>query len=146
MGHAEFEFDALPASLARIVSQLEKYRFLSTNLKSLDGKRLIVFTKDKKVPSAIKRFAERKNPNPYRDLKDPSYLEVVSSLNAGESNMPTFWWCIDSGDSRFSIYLGDWIAVFEDNVEDLLLVMANEKAKFEKLSDEEKQKLLNLRL
>ena len=143
MGAAEFEFGGLDASLGRILTDFQNYSIKETEVKSLDGKRLVVFTKDKRVPAAINRFVFTDIPDKILFFKCPSYLERIPSHNAGKDRVPNFWMCIDS--SYYSIYRGDWIAFFEDDADDFMKVIEHEKSVWNNKTKEERENILKNR-
>ena len=143
MGHAEFEWGALPAACGRMLNHFDEYEFRPTGLSSADGKRLMVFTRDPEVPEAIKSFANRPNPNIYWDTKDPTLLEEVKIHPAVSPVHFNFWWCIDDPASRYEPLKGDWMAVFEDDTDDLLKVLRSEKEAWDKLSEDKKRKVID---
>ncbi len=142
MGHAEFEWGALGGSLVRILAFYDRYKTYTTDLRSADGKRVVVFTRDETVPQKVVDFANRPCPGLF-DLKDPSYLENIRNTVAyAERHMPSFWFCIDDSTERWSRFNnGDWMAMFEEDVPAFLQVMANEKAEWDALSEDKRNQL-----
>ncbi len=142
MCHAEFELGGRDASLGRIVSHIGMYGYMPTDLYSQDGKRLYVFTKDITVPEEINNFVKRPHDVMF-DLRAPSFLEAISQYPAGHEMVPTFWWCIDNGFAQDTVYKGDWMAVFGEDIDDLMTTLLNEQKKWDNLSKEAQDAILN---
>jgi hypothetical protein len=97
MGSAEFEFGALPKSLRRITTELNRYSWVMTGLKSKSRGTLLLFIRDSVDPQPhidfINGLYSKKNPPM---TKEATYLRDTIDDTASKWNCVDLWWDIEA--------------------------------------------------
>jgi hypothetical protein len=89
MGSAEYEFGALPKSLKRMVSKIEKMEIFKTPYKRNDGKGLFLLClpEEREYECYIHNMVQSK----YEKLKEQIYLKANIDGTASYSKSDIFW-------------------------------------------------------